>query len=129
MKTTSYETSKQLAEAGFKADFDYCYKKEEPDQLWNKSFEITCWEGEDISNYYPSYDLETILDALPSVCIEDSIEYYFWLWNNGMGYYPNYDKYSSNAVYDMDNGIFEFSQDESLADTAAILWLKLKKKI
>lgn len=71
MKVTSFDLSKKLAEIGFEADYDYCYDKVEEKFLWNKSFEITCWEGHDLDNYYPAFDLETILTALPENLAED----------------------------------------------------------
>lgn len=113
MKTTNFEISKKLKEAGFEAETNTL--------IHDPSNPIT---GE----RYASFCLETILEALP-VFIKINKEYYhLWLWNDGIGYYPSYDKYSGEYVYDMDNGIFEFSEDESLADTAGRLWLLLKEK-
>ena len=115
MKTTNYLISKQLFEAGFEAEFDYCYRKEQPERgLWSKSFEITCWDHEDISRYFPSYDLETILSALPKFIVSDQ-------------------KLTSPAfiVYGKHKGEFlecHKQENESLADIAAKLWLKLKKE-
>ena len=49
MKTTSYEISKKLKEAGFEAEGDFGYRV--PDSL----------------NDLKAYGLETILDALPKI--------------------------------------------------------------
>jgi hypothetical protein len=67
-KTTNFEISKKLAEIGFYSDYF------EPDYLWieNKG-EISCVKKLYFSDYmeesakelYKSYDLETLLDALP----------------------------------------------------------------
>lgn len=75
--------------------------------------------------YTGKTDLETILEALPTSIEHNNTEYHFWLWNDGIGYYPNYD---NESVYDMGNGIFEFSENESLADTAARLLIKLTEQ-
>lgn len=130
MKTTSYEISKQLKKNGLseKLGFiDYYYNTDK--QLRRLNQESYCSshkENTQVDCF--SYDLETILDALPAFIKNKEKEYHFWLWNDGMGYYPNYDKYSGEAIYNMENGIYEFSEDESLADTAARLWLKLKQE-
>ena len=115
MKTTSYEISKQLKEAGFEAEGDFGYRV--PDSL----------------NDLKAYSLETLLDALP-----DSIPYkeyratnwyYLFLRNNTVGYYYECNEYMDN--YRMGDGIFEFSKlspNESLADVAGKMWLLLKEK-
>jgi len=70
MKTTNFELSKKLAEIGFKAERSYDY-------LWEHNgigatrFKPNTMIEDDyiyqhISNgFYPAYDLETLLDALP----------------------------------------------------------------
>ena len=69
MKVTNYEISKRLSEIGFRSDpFERCYKKGEPLNLWNRAFEVSCW-GQDLSDYYPAYELETLLEALPTKVI------------------------------------------------------------
>lgn len=64
MKCTSYLISKQLHEAGFRSKdvFDYCYKKGEEDGVWNRAFEVACWENEDLDNYYPAFEFGEILE-------------------------------------------------------------------
>lgn len=122
MKTTSYEISKKLKEAGFKAETNfywYCY---------DNGREMRHIADADGKGDVEAYDLETILDALPAFIEHNNITYDLWLWNDGIGYYPNYDKYSGEGVYNMENGIYEFSDNKSLADTAGRMWLELKEK-
>ena len=124
MKTTSFEISKKLAEIGFEAKFDHCYSKQNPEQgLWNKSFEITCWEGEDISNYYPAFDLETILEALPKEIERDNgfnIGLRFW-WADGASWI-GYQNFSGFII------TVDANQNESLTDTAARLLILLHEE-
>ena len=122
MKTTSYEISKKLKEAGFDAETNfywYCY---------DNGREMRHIADADGKGDVEAYDLETILDALPAFIEHNNITYDLWLWNDGIGYYPNYDKYSGEGVYNMENGIYEFSDNKSLADTAGRMWLELKEK-
>ncbi len=106
MKTTSYLISKQLAEAGFEAESDTW--KHDPDNF------IT-------GQKYPSYDLETIWEALPewihdkeNCSSEESLELA-----------KDYIQYSSTLSYNYHR--VDRKENESLADTAAKMWLKLKK--
>jgi hypothetical protein len=62
MKTTSFQISKKLAEIGFKAEHNIMVHIVTEECFFNIK-EIK--EHDYISEYYPSYDLETILDALP----------------------------------------------------------------
>ena len=122
MKTTSFLISKQLKEAGFEAEFNFHYKATDHCNLYDSGYE----DYKDRNT--PAYDLETILDTLPAFIEHNNITYDLWLWNDGIGYYPNYDKYSGEGVYNMENGIYEFSDNKSLADTAGRMWLELKEK-
>lgn len=135
MKTTSYEISKQLKEAGFEAETDYYFYGQ---QLRNSAFPSHSTDA-DRKVHVKSYDLETILDALPTFIMyneckdtfldKDASCYYLFLWNNTLGYYGECHEYRDN--YSMGDGIFEFSKsplNESLADTAGRMWLELKKK-
>lgn len=124
MKTTNYENSKKLAEIGFKADFEYCYSKDgEEAGKWNKTYEIDVWDEYENDKYYPSYDLETILDALPD-WISDKYgnRHDFEMGKEDMCY----------ANYPYDARIVEIEvrkeKDESLADTAARLLILLAEK-
>ncbi|MEY2888259.1 MAG: hypothetical protein RL027_599 [Pseudomonadota bacterium] len=70
-KTTNYEISKKLAEIGFKADCSYFYFHSDNNDCEANSLEkygfdkISQCDIED--KYYPAYDLETLLDALPEI--------------------------------------------------------------
>ena len=131
MKTTSYEISKKLKEAGFEAEADYNFIERNN----QKAFLVNIKElsGIEIMNeigvFIKAYDLETLIDALPAFIDHNNITYALWVWNNGIGYYPNYDKYSGEGVYNMENShIGYFLVDKSLADTAGKMWLLLKEK-
>ena len=141
-KTTSYEISKKLKEAGFEAEADYYWveSKEESICVNIHVFSDYMTEGKKL---YARYDLETILDALP-----DSIQYkkykssncyYLFLrapsryseTNKTLGYYCECNEYMDNYRMGEEDGIFEFSKlspNESLADTAGRMWLMLKEK-
>lgn len=101
MKTTNYEISKQLAEAGFEAASETL--KHDPE---NFSFGAR----------FRAYDLETILEALP-----EGIS--FWDSWHELRIYKNY------FVYEKVSGIGEYEcvreENESLADAAARLLIKL----
>ena len=129
-KTTNFEISKKLKEAGFEAEADYNFIERNNQKAFLVNIKelgvIKIMNGFGV--FIKSYDLETILDALPAFIEHNNITYNLWLWNNGIGYYPNYDKYSGEGVYNMENGIYEFGDDESLADTAGKMWLLLKEK-
>ena len=129
MKTTSYEISKQLAEAGFEAETQfYCVK-------WNEGEPELVHESQQTPNLIesvPAWDLETILEALPKNIItypdekitEQPIEK-LRLEMDEIGYY-----FSDKDDYGRDN-CFTYlhrEESESLADCAARLWLKLKQE-
>ena len=102
MKTTSYEISRKLAEAGFKTN--------EENQIWN-------YEGQERWSV-PAFDFETILEALPSQPSESFLEITM-LGNQALiGYEKPFIQVSSLVD----------GKNESLADTAARLWLKLNKE-
>lgn len=121
METTNFENSKKLAEIGFKADYDYCYSKDnEKSGKWNKAFEIDCWDEHEDDKYYPSYDLETLLDALPADFMDK------W----GYDQYFYFDAASRAFYYEDIHGgprSYEIVQkcSENLATTAARLLIKL----
>ena len=126
MKTTSYEISKQLAEAGFEAETEfYCVK-------WNEGEPELVHESQQTLNLIesvPAWDLETILEALPKNIItypdekitEQPIEK-LRLEMDEIGYY-----FSDKDDYGRDN-CFTYlhrEESESLVDTAARLLLLL----
>jgi len=129
MKTTNYLISKQLAKAGFSEQvgfLDYYFNtdkelrhRDQENYLDGQNTEVDCF----------SYDLETILDALP-----DKINNYF-----GEAFLSfNKTKYCTSIGYGNDNDIEyienlyvrleDIEEGSSLADIAARLWLKLKKE-
>ena len=126
MKTTSYEISKKLKEAGFEADADY---------YWVEG--IICVNAYVFSDYMTggkklcnSYDLETLLDALPSVIERKGWgnDIYFKMNKNGFCYENSCSCDSSEycpleTYYHIDR-----QKNESLADTAGKMWLLLKEK-
>lgn len=121
-KTTNFEISKKLKEAGFEAETEYYW------HTINNKIELHHVARAGLGDV-KSYDLETILDALPAFIDHNNITYDLWVWNKGIGYYPNYDKYSGEGVYNMENShIGYFLVDKSLADTAGKMWLMLKEK-
>jgi hypothetical protein len=87
-KTTNYEISKKLAEIGFKAE---------------TSTSMSMLETKD----YPSYDLETLLDALP-----DTIGGCLMIYKEGM--------YYQESMVEVQK-----QKNESLADTAGRLIIEL----
>lgn len=121
MKVTSFEISKKLAEIGFKDYSGQFYKTRNGDLLSN----ILVGHGQnDYScDYLPTYDLETILDALPPFfSIKDKVERQFFLYKESVGY-DYLDGFGTNTK-DI-NFCFVRKANESLADTAARLLIKL----
>ncbi len=110
MKTTNFENSKKLAEIGFKAQSNFGYNRAEGDSI---KYEVP--RGYD-NVYYLSYDLETLLDALPPVV-------------NGMPLKMRLDRsphigYNSSYEEEKQFVCFQY-KNESLADTAARLIVEL----
>ena len=133
MKTTSYEISKKLKEAGFEAETEYYW------HAINDKIELYHVARAGLGDV-KAYDLETMLDALPeSIQYKSSNCYYLCLraplrfseTNKTLGYYCECNEYMDNYRMGEEDGIFEFSKlspNESLADTAGKMWLMLKEK-
>ena len=130
MKTTSYEISRQLAEAGFEAETEfYCVK-------WNEGEPELVHESQQTPNLIesvPAWDLETILEALPNRITNENIfipriDYYLRLSKEEI-WYENECNCDSDESCPVDQR-FEVSRikNESLVETAARLWLKLKQE-
>jgi hypothetical protein len=96
-KTTNYEISKKLAEIGFKAE---------------TSTSISMLETKD----YSSYDLETLLDALP-----EKTEIIIHQLINKRGFYLDYGLRGDEIFVEIKN-------NESLADNAGRLLILLHEK-
>ena len=106
MKTTSYEISKKLEEAGFKAETNfywYCY---------DNGREMRHIADADGKGNVKSYDLETLLDALKQTGKRIMIVGKSDNW--GINFNYEFNKYSK--------------ENESLADIAGKMWLLLKEK-
>lgn len=107
MKTTNFEISKKLKEAGFEAETDfywYCY---------DNGQQMRHIADADGKGNVKAYDLETLLDALPKI---NKQEYSTLLCSGGIVYLN--DDYISVGK----------EKNESLADTAGKMWLLLKEK-
>lgn len=135
MKTTSYEISKKLKEAGFEAQSSFFWCRLDKDLIRihiSQSYSVP-----ESFDKIKAYDLETILDALPE-CIKykkyrSCREYYLFLQvpTKKLGYYDGCNEYMDHYCMGEEDGIFEVSKlssNESLADTAGRMWLELKKK-
>lgn len=146
MKTTSYEISRKLKEAGFNATAEKCWakirlSKTEEFILSPLTFEVPA----NCDEWFPSYDLETILDALPDsitrnykskedgevrefeerlIINKDEIRYSCDDIENADDANRFYQEYG----YMQDISIFKKFNDKSLADTAGKMWLLLKEK-
>ena len=108
-KTTSYEISKKLKEAGFdaKSSFFWCRLDKDLVRIHiSQSHSVP----ESIDKI-KAYDLETILDALPKINKQE-----YLLCSGGIVYLN--DDYISVGK----------EKNESLADTAGKMWLLLKEK-
>jgi hypothetical protein len=127
-KTTNYEISKKLAEIGFRAECSYFYFHSDNNckekTLYNlEEFGFDKIDDCDIEDkYYPSYDLETLLDALPhNFMLEKEIKF-LKMNQSGIGY-----ETGSSPIYDYQL-LCHRMKEESLADTAGRLIIKLHEK-
>ena len=114
IKTTSYEISKELEEIDFDVDTIFYYDSENEEcQIWHElPIKLE-------SEFVKSFDLETILDALPKDLIIEGNYCILTLWTKGkVIFYANI----------MDKRFYECrNEGESLADTAARLLITLIK--
>jgi hypothetical protein len=122
MKVTNFEISKKLAEIGFEAETDFFWSRptikliggEEFVGEWNLSF---VQDKNFISEkWIRSFDLETLLDALPSEV--ELIESHF---SKKRGFYLDLEVFGREFF-------IEKEENESLADTAARLLMLLAEK-
>jgi len=146
-KTTSYEISKKLKEAGFEAKTNYNFIKRNNQEVF--LINIKELSGIEIMNeigvFIESYDLETILDALPDSIIreykskndssvnkfkerliieKEEIRYSCDDIENA----DDANRYYKEYGYMQDLCVFKKFNDNSLADTAGKMWLLLKEK-
>lgn len=124
MKTTNFEISKKLKEAGFEAETDfywYCY---------DNGKQMRHIADADGKGNVKAYDLETIIDALPAKIEFKEKEYCFWMqWSSSsdcyiMGYVYGNLRATELEVWREDKN----KNSESLAGTAGKMWLLLKEK-
>ena len=117
MKTTNFEISKKLKEIGFEAEFNFHYKATDPVNLYDSGYE------DYKERNTPSYDFETLLDALPKKIQFKQKEYCFWMQWSGcsdcllLGYVYGNLRAIELEVWQLEN--------ESLADTAGRMLIKL----
>ena len=152
MKTTSYEISKKLEEAGFKASYIYAWYSDSEGLPWVQ--EIQHVKPTAINKYgkevkltfmAPAYDLETLLDALPDsitreykskedgeikefkerlIIEKEEIRYSCDDIENA----DDTNRYYQEYGYMQDISVFKKFNDNSLADMAGKMWLMLKQK-
>lgn len=147
MKTTSYEISKKLKEAGFEAEADYNFIERNNQKAFLINFKelgvIKIMNGFGV--FIKSYDLETLIDALPDfitreykskedgevrefrerlIIEKEEIRYSCDDIENADDANRFYQEYG----YMQDISIFKKFNDKSLADTAGKMWLMLKEK-
>lgn len=116
MKTTSYEISEKLFKLGFEGDAVYYYEIGDPENLWH----ITELQLEGIDNHYSSYDLETILEALPE-WIDGDQE--LTVSKNYAGYFE-----AESIICSGIDAVCGKLENESLADCAARLLILLHEE-
>jgi hypothetical protein len=124
MKVTSYKISKKLKEIGFKAETEINwveYQKYNRDKeiiTWHEDERVETWES--VDSLCRAYDLETILEALPTR-IEGQQKLCFD--KDSFGYF----KAESINCSDIEV-ICERLQKESLTDCAARMLILLYEK-
>ena len=120
MKTTNYQISKQLAEAGFAAATEFYWVK------WNAGEPELVHEKEQTSALIEkvgAWDLETILEALPNFIANKNKGENCLVIDVAFGEIHYEGDSDNEAMF-----ITTTKENESLADTAAKLWLKLKQE-
>lgn len=141
MKTTNFEISKKLKEIGFKAEFNFHYKATDPVNLYWLHFETIDSGYEDwIERNTPSYDLETLIEALPKKITTkfkhfDTGEIYEFeetlkIYKSGISYSHNEDDIDWYRTHYGYYSTFDLSVNnseglKSLADTAGKLLIQL----
>ena len=110
-KTTNFEISKKLKEAGFEADFNFHYKATDFINLYDSGYED--YKERNI----PSYDLETLLKAFPNITGID--------FENGEIHYQNsYTDYLSKRDGIRTVFYYKMDKNELLVDAVGKLLLK-----
>lgn len=118
MKTTSYEISKKLKEI-VESNSDFVWikpKGKKPEIHYNDDLYVLAG-----TELYNSYDLETILENIPFVLYDKDKAYWFKMDMQNLEY----------ITFEQETNIHFYTprqKDESLADTAARLFIKLYEK-
>jgi hypothetical protein len=126
MKTTNYEISKKLEKIGFNKETNFYYRKTDKEFFINTPPDLKNSE----EFFLKSYDLETLLDALPKKMTnkhgkEFTLEICFGVSN--WIYYLDENDYiflSENYIH----GQMESEKNESLADTVGRFIILLFEK-
>ena len=131
-KTTNYEISKKLAEIGFEAETHFSWIEEcNFFRIENKNWIENIGIG--FKELFPAYDLETLLDALPSTIEIENwggwkyYNIYFKMNKNGL-WYENLCNCDSSACPVEKYHYMEIIENESLADTAGRMIILLHEK-
>lgn len=126
MKTTSYEISKKLWEIGFKKDTIYCWDDENTPSMFSNgvAYAIIKPSKTIMKSYlwFPAYDLETILDALPHDVETTRGLAYFVMRKNSILYEREGEEEFPEIV------LGKLKNELNWADTAALLLIKLYEK-
>jgi hypothetical protein len=128
-KTTNFEISKKLSEIGFNEETNFYYRKNDKELFINTPPDLKDSE----KFFLKSYDLEILLDALPSeIEIENwggwkYYNIYFKMNKNGF-WYENLCNCDSSACPVEKYHYMEIIENESLADTAGRLIILLHEK-
>lgn len=129
MKTVSFETAKKLKDAGFKQE-TYFYHSLNDKGIYHvcshREFELLkkISKGEPL----PAPDTDELLEGLPYFIEGEDVYVYAFQIHCGSvsdkrDWIPNYyDELTGNSVYDFSH------RNESLIESLAELWLKLKEK-
>jgi len=121
-KTTNYEISKKLAEIGFDKETNFYFTEIAPNKF--KAEYYTNYTNNNKYFLLKSYDLETLLDALPS-----TIENIHFRMNKGGLWYENLSNCDSDQSCPVESYChIEIKNNESLADTAGRLIIELHEK-
>ena len=110
MKTTNLEISKKLKEIGFDAETEHYW------HTINNKIELHHVARGGFGDY-KSYDLETLIDALPKK-IHDNLQLRVWFDEYNFIGYQNWDGFVPKLT-------IKQKENESLADTAGRLIIKL----
>ena len=148
MKTTSYEISKKLKEIGFSKKSHQFYWVKYKNDIMPQEPKLEHWEKIAYTlerEEFPSYDLETLLDALPDFITKEYKSKVNWevkAFRERLIIEKKEIRYSCDDIENADDAnrfyqeygymqditVFKKFNDKSLADTAGKMWLMLKEK-